>query len=158
MLDDPPCCSGSAASQDPLQQAGQLLRNWQHGFGQLLAGAQQAGAQMQLNAVQNLHHLADALASSPHSSPGRRRARPAMLCCLSSGPGGMNSVPNSVRLPRNPELGGSLGASKDSSSTERPGTDSSEEPILISEVKGGTAFLCTCTGEGAFLKSAAAHR
>ena len=115
------------------------------------------GAQLQLSTVQNLHHLADALASSPHSSPGRRRARPAMLCCLSSGPGGMNSAPNSARFPRSPELSGSLSTAKDNSSTERPATDGSEEPILISEVRGANN---PCRGPcwGLFLESVPPER
>jgi hypothetical protein len=135
MREEPPCCSGSPGP-DPLQLAGQLLRRWQHGVGQLVAGAQQASAQAQLHAIENLQHLADALASPARGSPGRRRARPAMMCCLSSGAGGLSGPPGSVRLPRSPELGGSLNASKESSAGEqgRPGTEGSEEPILISEV------------------------
>ena len=121
---------------DPLQLAGQLLRKWQRGFGQLVTAAQLASAQAQLNAVQNLHHLADTMAQSAAQGTRTVRARPAMLCCLSSGPAGLHGPLATVKLPRAPELGGSLSASKESGGAEQApaGAESPEEPILISEV------------------------
>ena len=120
------CCNAS----DPLQLAGHLLRKWQRGFGQLVTAAQLASAQAQLNTVENLHHLAEAMAQSPAQSIRKVRARPAMLCCLSSGPLA------SVKLPRAPDLGGSLSATREGGAGEQgpAGAESPEEPILISEV------------------------
>lgn len=138
IMEDAQCCSGAQTRPDPLQLAGHFLRGWQQGFEQLVSTAQHAGAQLQLNAVQNLQHMADALANSPLNNRAPRiTARPAMLCCLSSGPGGFNSASGPVRLPRTADLGGNLSASRDGGPGEQGSVaapEGSEEPILISEV------------------------
>ncbi len=134
-----PSCSGSmlSAPPPPLQKMGDVLRNWQQGMERFLGKAQQAGAQLQLGAIENMQHFSDAISHPQLRNGRRRRARPTMLCCLSGAAGGV-AAGSTVRLPRSSEVANSLSLTKDTmegqagSDTAGPGT---EEPILISEVQ-----------------------
>lgn len=136
---DTPSCSGSMPNTHPipLQRVGDVLRNWQQGMERFLCKAQQAGAQLQLGAIENLQHFSDAVTHPSLEHGRRRRARPTMLCCLSGAAGGVTPG-SSVRLPRSSELTNSLSLTKDSSDQGQTGTETggpgTEEPILISEV------------------------
>lgn len=142
---DAPSCSDSNAGMCPLQWTGHVLRKWQRGVEQVISKAQQAGAQLQLGAVENLQHFSDALSHPTLINIRRRRARPTMLCCLSGAAGGAASGP-SVRLPRAPDLTSNLSLTKDPAEQGQPGIDTAgsgtEEPILISEV--GNDFWSSC--------------
>lgn len=138
MDEDTPSCSGSISEPAPfvLQKAGYILRKWQQGVELFMCKAQQASAQVQLGALENLQHFSDAIAHPQFRNGRRRRARPTMLCCLSGAVGAGAGA--SVRLPRSSELANSLSLTKESGEQGQHGTDTAgpgnEEPILISEV------------------------
>ncbi len=138
MDEDAPSCSSSMSEPVPLifQNAGHILRKWQKGMELFMSRAQQASAQVQLGALENLQHFSDAIAHPQLRHGRRRRARPTMLCCLTGAVGAGAGA--SVRLPRSSELANSLSLTKESGEQGQHGTDTAgpgtEEPILISEV------------------------